>query len=89
MDIKDSASEGSEGSEEHHKGSLHTLQVHGIFQARILECIFLLQEISPTQDTGMYLPPPGDLPNPGVELLSPASPALADRFFTTEPPMKP
>ena len=26
-------------------------------------------------------PPPGDLPNPGIEL---ASPALADRFFTTE-----
>ena len=27
--------------------------------------------------------PPGDLSDPGIE---PASPALADRFFTTEPP---
>ena len=29
-------------------------------------------------------PPPRDLPDPGME---PASPALADRFFTTEPPV--
>ena len=28
----------------------------------------------------------GDLPNPGIE---PASPALAGRFFTTEPPGRP
>ena len=25
-------------------------------------------------------PPPGDLPNPGIEPVSPASPALADGF---------
>ena len=31
---------------------------------------------------GLPFPPPGDLPNPGIEL---APPALADRFFTTEP----
>ena len=31
-------------------------------------------------------PPPGDLPDPGLE---PESPALASRFFTTEPPGKP
>ena len=29
---------------------------------------------------------PRGLPNPGIEPVSPASPALADRFFTTEPP---
>ena len=34
-------------------------------------------------------PPPGDLPNPGIEPPSPVSPALAGRFFTTEPPGKP
>ena len=34
-------------------------------------------------------PPPGDLPNPGVEPTSPASPALASRFLTTDPPGKP
>ena len=35
--------------------------------------------------SGLRFPPPGDLPNPGIE---PASPALAGRFFTTEPPGK-
>ena len=34
-------------------------------------------------------PPPGDLPDPGMELTSPASPALAGKFFTTEPSGKP
>ena len=28
-------------------------------------------------------PPPGDLPDPGIELKSPVSPALAGGFFTT------
>jgi len=28
-------------------------------------------------------PPPGDLPDPGIEPVSLRSPALADRFFTT------
>ena len=34
-------------------------------------------------------PPPGDLPDPGIEPASLASPALAGSFFTTEPPGKP
>ena len=29
--------------------------------------------------------PLGDLPNPGTEPVSPASPALAEGFFTSEP----
>ena len=29
---------------------------------------------------------PGNLPNPGIKPVSPASPALAGRFFTTIPP---
>ena len=32
---------------------------------------------------------PGDLPDPGIKLASPASPALAGKFFTTEPSGKP
>ena len=32
---------------------------------------------------------PVDLTNPGIEPKSPESPALAGRFFTTEPPGKP
>ena len=35
--------------------------------------------------SGWPCPPPGDLPNPGIEL---ESPALAGGFFTTEPPGK-
>ena len=33
-------------------------------------------------------PTPGDLPDPGIEPWSPASPALAGGFFTAEPPRK-
>ena len=36
--------------------------------------------------SGLPFPPPGDLPDPGIEATSPA---LAGRFFTTEPPGKP
>ena len=43
--------------------------VHGSFQARILEWV--------------ACPPPGHLPDPGIEPASLASPALANRFFTT------
>ena len=32
---------------------------------------------------GLPCPHPGDLPDPGIELTSLMSPALADRFFTT------
>ena len=35
---------------------------------------------------GLLAPTPGDLSNSGIE---PAAPALAGRFFTTEPPGKP
>ena len=50
--------------------------VQGIlFQARILEWV--------------AIPSPGDLPNPGIQPVSPVAPALADGFFTTETPGKP
>ena len=35
--------------------------------------------------SGLPFPSARDLPNPGID---PASPALADKFFTTEPPGK-
>ena len=38
--------------------------------------------------SGLPFPSPGDLPNPGIRPTSPAAPALAGRFFTTEPPGK-
>ena len=36
--------------------------------------------------SGLPCLPSGDLPDPGMEPTSPASPALAGKFFTTEPP---
>ena len=36
--------------------------------------------------SGLLFPPPGYLPNPGIEPMSPVSPALAGRFFITELP---
>ena len=39
--------------------------------------------------SGLPFPTPGDLPDPGIEPASLASPALADRFFTTALPGKP
>ena len=52
--------------------SLQGSSVHGSFQARILEWVAIL--------------PLGDFLNPVKEPESPASPALACRFFTIEPP---
>ena len=37
----------------------------------------------------MPFPPTRDLPGPRIEPVSPVSPALAGRFFTTEQPGKP
>ena len=34
-------------------------------------------------------PPPGELPDAEIELTSTVAPALAGKFFTTEPPWKP
>ena len=36
--------------------------------------------------SGLLFPTPEDLLDPGMEPVSPGSPTLADRFFTTEPP---
>ena len=38
---------------------------------------------------GLPFPPPGDLPNPGIEPATHASPALAGGFFTTTQSKKP
>ena len=35
--------------------------------------------------SGEPFPTPGDLPDPGIELVSLVFPALAGGFFTTEP----
>ena len=38
--------------------------------------------------SGLPLPPPGNLPNPGIKPKSPESPAFAGGFFSTELPGK-
>ena len=38
--------------------------------------------------SGLSVPSPGDLPDLGIETVSPVSPALAGGFFTTELPGK-
>ena len=38
---------------------------------------------------GSSFPPTEDLPDPGTEPVFPVFPALAGRFFTTEPPGNP
>ena len=48
--------------------------VHGTLQARTL--------------AWLPFPPPGDLPDPGIEPTSPVTPACR-RVFTAEPPGKP
>ena len=48
--------------------------VHGIFQVRLLEYV--------------AFPPPGDLPNPGIELESPVSLTLQADSLPTEPSIK-
>ena len=39
--------------------------------------------------SGLSFPPPGDLPDAGIEPAPVASFALAGRFFTADPPGKP
>ena len=39
--------------------------------------------------SGLLFPFSGDHPNPGTKSVSPLAPALAGKFFTTEPPEKP
>ena len=50
-----------------------------------------LSMASPRQEywSGLPVPPPRDLPSPGIKPTSPEPPALAGGFFTTEPPGKP
>ena len=50
--------------------SLSGFPVHGILQARISERV--------------TIPPPGDLPNPGIKSMPLTSPELAGMFFATD-----
>ena len=68
--------------------SLPGSSVHGISQARIMEWVAMPFSRGSSQPR-VPCPPPGNLPDSGMEPRFPASSALAGRFFTTEPPGKP
>ena len=55
------------------------LQPHGLEPTKLL-CPW----DSPGKNTGLPCPPPGDLPDPGSELVFPMSPALWADSFTAE-----
>ena len=65
----------------------NSLRPHGLQPARQapLSMEFLRQEYC----RGLPFPAPGDLPDPGTELVSLVSSALAGGFITTTPPGKP
>ena len=55
-----------------------------------MDCIASVYGISQQEYwSGLPFPPPGDLPDPGMELESPATLALVGALFTTESPRKP
>ena len=56
-------------------------QIDGEIVETVADFIFWSSKI--TADGDWPCSPPGDLPNPGMELESLMSPALAGRFFTT------
>ena len=60
-----------------------SLQPYGLWPARLLHPWDFSRE---EYWSGLPFPPPGDLPDKGIETAFPASLALVRRFFSTEPP---
>ena len=70
---------------------MHTLSRVQLFAIpRTAACQAPLSMEFPRQEhwSGLPFPIPGDLPDPRMEALSVASPALAGRFFNAVPPGK-
>ena len=82
-------------------GWMENIRVGGLFVlsilGRLLETLWTVAHQAPLSMgfprqecwNGLPFPSPRDLPDPEMELASPESPALAGRFFTTEPPGRP
>ena len=64
-----------------HSVASDSLQSHRLSRQAPLSMRFSRQE----DWSGLPRPPPGDLSNPGIEPLTPASPALAGGAVNTEP----
>ena len=52
------------------------------------DCQLTMEFFRQQYPSGLQFPTPGDLPDSGIEPAFLESPALAGRFFTTEPPGK-
>ena len=63
-----------------------SLRPHGLVAHQAPLCMELSRQV---YWSWLLFPTPGDLPNLGIKTMSPASPALAGRFFTTVSPGKP
>ena len=59
-----------------------SLRPHGLAHQAPLSMVLSQQQYW----SGLPFLPPRDLPDPRIEPVSPAAPALACGFFTTEPP---
>ena len=65
------------------------LQMEGEAQTIVHQAPLPMEVFRQEYWSGLPFPPPGDLPDPGIESASLASPAFAGRFFTTVPLGKP
>ena len=72
-----------------HTPSISPIQLFGTPQTVALQAPLSVGFSKQEYCSGLPFPPLGDLPNPGIETVSPVSPALASGFFTTEPSGKP
>ena len=63
-----------------------SLRCHGLLPVRV---IYLWTFSRQEYWSGLSFPPAGYFPDPGIEPVSPAPPALAGEFFTTGPRGKP
>ena len=61
------------------------LQMEGDAQTIVHQAPLPMEVFRQEYWSGLPFPPPGDLPDPGIE---PESPALAGAFFPTEPSVK-
>ena len=59
------------------------LQMEGEAQTIVHQAPLPMEVFRQEYWSGLPFPPPGDLPDPGIESASLASPAFAGRFFTT------
>ena len=72
-----------------HTQSLSRVQLLAVPWTVAREAPVYLGFSGPEHQSGLPFAAPGELPDSGIELVSPTSPAGAGRFLTTEPPGKP